>query len=130
MQRWLPPSLGADWIGDICLGRRRPSATRTPVLGPRQRQQLTALVAELGSTWSVELHDDTPGGATIVVQPVDVDDPLDLALFIHRAGSTFLLHELCGDTFRKIGAHLEWAEVVRAVRIRLLGVMPVPPTLH
>jgi hypothetical protein len=88
------------------------------------------VVAELGMTWSVELHDEAPGDATIIILPEDIDDPLDLTLFVHSIGPTFHLDELCGDTFRKLGEHRAWAEVLRAVRIRLLGLMPVPPTLH
>jgi hypothetical protein len=108
----------------------RPSASGAAALGPRQCRHLAALVAELGSSWSVELHDDTPGGATIVIQPADTDDPLDLAIFVHAAGSSFHLHELCGDSFRKIGENLSWADVLRAVRITLLAEMPIPPMLH
>jgi hypothetical protein len=88
------------------------------------------VVAELGATWSVELHDDAPGDATIIILPEDDDDPFDLTLFVHSVGPSFHLDELCGDTFRKLGEHRAWADVLRAVRIRLLGLMPVPPTLH
>jgi hypothetical protein len=108
----------------------RPSAGLGAALGPRQCQHLAAVVAELGSSWSVELHDDAPGGATIMVLPVDVDDPFGVALFVHNVGSAFHVDELCGDNFRKLCELPVWTDVVRAVRIRLLGAMPVPLTLH
>jgi hypothetical protein len=112
-------------------GRRScPSTGRAVSVGPRQCEQLAALVAEIASTWSVELHDDSPGGPTIIILPEDPDDPLDLALLVHGTGGTFQLDELCGESYRKLGERLAWAEVLRAVRIRLLGVMPVSPTRH
>jgi hypothetical protein len=81
MQHWL---LDASW-------RDRPPASCVAALGPRQCEHLAAVVAELGMTWSVELHDEAPGDATIIIV---------------------------------------WADVLRAVRIRLLGMIPVSPTLH
>ena len=117
------------WLLDAAR-RGRPAAGCVAALGPRQCEHLAAVVAELGVTWSVELHDDAPGDATIIILPEDIDDPLDLTLFVHSVGPTFHLDELCGDTFRRLGAHRAWADVLRAVRIRLLGLMPVPPTLH
>jgi len=88
------------------------------------------VLGELGATWSVEIHDDTPGDATIIILPEDVDDPSDLTLFVHSVGPIFHLNELCGETFRRLGEHRASADVLRAVRMRLLGLMPVPPTLH
>jgi hypothetical protein len=120
MQHWL---LGTSPEG-------RPPASRVVALGPRQCQHLAAVVAELGVTWSVELHDDAPGDATIIILSDDLDDPFDLTLFVHGVGSSFHLDELCGDTFRRLGEHRVWADVLRAVRIRLLGMIPVSPTLH
>lgn len=117
------------WLLGACQ-RDRPAASCVAALGPRQCEHLAAVVAELGVTWSVELHDEAPGDATIIILPEDVDDPFDLALFVHSVGSTFHLDELCGDSFRKLGEHRAWADVLRAVRIRLLGTMQVPPTLH
>lgn len=108
----------------------RSPASRPAALGPRQCEHLAALVAELGATWSVELHDDTPGDATIIILPEDDDGSLDPTLFVHSVGPAFHLDELCGDTFRRLGEHRAWAEILRAVRIRLLGMMPVSPTLH
>jgi hypothetical protein len=97
-----------------------PTGSREP-LGPTQCQHVAAVVAGLGPNWSVKLHDDIPGNATIVILPMDLDDPFSLALFVHRAGSCYHLDELCGDAYRKFGEYRGWADVLRAVRGRLLG---------
>jgi hypothetical protein len=110
--------------------RSRPTEGCAVSVGPRQCEHLAAVVAEVASAWSVELHDDSPGAPTIIILPEDPDDPVDLALLVHGVGAAFQLDELCGESYRKLGEHLVWAEVLRAVRIRLLAVMPAPPTLH
>ena len=88
------------------------------------------MVAEFGPIWSVELHDDAPGGTTIVIQLADPDDPSDLTLFVHAVGAMFHLDELCADRFRRLGGHPAWADLLHAVRVRLLGATPTPPTRH
>jgi hypothetical protein len=103
---------------------------RSLALGPRQCQHLAAVVAEFGPNWSVVLHDDIPGDAAILIMPMDLDDTFCPTLFVHRAGSTFHLEELGADTFRKLGEYRAWADVIFAVRSRLLGETPCPATLH
>jgi len=114
----------------MTMQQNQPLISSPEPLGPTQCQHVAAVVAGLGPNWSVKLHDDIPSDATIVILPVDLDDPFGLALFVHRAGSTFHLDELCGDAYCKFGEYRGWADVLRAVRSRLLGEMPFPPTLH
>jgi hypothetical protein len=106
------------------------SAHHAVALGLEQCQDVAVVVAELGPTWSVELHDAAPGGATIIIQPVDPDGPDDPTLFVHSVGSVFHLDELCGDQFRQLGEHREWAGLLRAVLLRLVGEIPAPPMRH
>jgi hypothetical protein len=112
-------------------GRRSQAPTSRPgFLGPRQCEHLAAVVAELGPNWSVELHDDIPGRATIVILPADLDEVIGPTLVIHADETAFHLEELDADAFRRLGKHLVWTDVLRAVRIRLVWEMPFPPTRH
>jgi hypothetical protein len=110
--------------------RSQPPTSHPTPLEPRQCEHLAAVVAELGPNWSVELHDDIPGKETIVILPDDPDEAIGPTLIIHADESAFHLEELDGDAFRKLGEHLVWADVLRAVRIRLVWEMPFPTTRH
>lgn len=110
--------------------RSQPPTSRPAPLGPGQREHLAAVVAALGPTWSVELHDDVPGEATIVILPDDLDLAIGPTLVIHADASAFRLEELDGDTCRKLGDHQAWADVLRAVRIRLAWETSFLTTLH
>jgi hypothetical protein len=61
---------------------------------------------------------------------MDPDDAASPVLFVHREAAVFHLDELCGETFRKLGEHQAWVDLVRAVRSRLLGPIPNRQTLH
>ena len=107
------------------------SSTSSPErLGPGQRQHLATAVAGLGSMWSVELHYDVHGKASIVVLPEDLDDVIGPTLIVHADQSSFHLEELCGDAYRTLGKHHVWEDVLRAVRIRLIWEMAFSMTLH
>ena len=105
--------------------------TRIPeLLGQGQRRHLAAVVAELGPNWSVELHDDIPGKAAIVILPEDLAEAIGPTLIVHADELAFHLDELHGRAYRKLGRHLVWEDVLRAIRIRLIWEMSFPPTRH
>jgi len=106
-----------------------PTSCREP-LGPGQCEHLAAVVAAVGANWSVELHDDVPGQATIVILPEDRDAAIGPTLIVHADASAFHLEELDGGAYRKLGDHLAWPDVLRAVRIRLAWEMPCPTARH
>ena len=62
---------------------------RPEPLGPEQRQQLDAVVAELAPSWSVEFRYDVLGAATIVILPEHRDDVSTPTLFVHRGPNGF-----------------------------------------
>ena len=70
------------------------------------------------------------GEATIVVLADDPDDDICPTLIVYANESAFHLEELCGDDYRQLGAYWGWADVLRAVRIRLIWEMPIPATRH
>ncbi len=106
-----------------------PTASGPEPLGPWQCRHIAAVVAELVPDWSVELHHDIFGNLTIVILPKDLDDDNGPTLFVHREGSTYQLEELRWGGYRKLDDYREWADVLRAVRIRLIWEMPYPTTL-
>ncbi len=110
--------------------RSQPPTSRAEPLGPAHCEHLAAVVAALGPTWSVELRDDLPGPATIVVVPEDLDAAIGPTLVIHADAAAFRLEELDGAAGRKLGDHQAWVDVLRAVRIRLAWEMPLPTTRH
>jgi hypothetical protein len=112
---------------------RRPSHPFTggpEPLEPGQRLHLAGALAGLVPNWSVELHCDVLGEATIVVPPDDPDDDICPTLIVYADKSAFHLEELCGEDYRKLGVYRGWADVLRAVRIRLIWEMPIPATRH
>jgi len=117
------------WIGQTGDRRIPPATSRPEPLGPGECEQLAALVAELAPDWSVELRHDVLGCPTIVILPDDLDDANGPVLFVHREGSAFHLEELRWSTYRKLDEYRAWAEVLRAVRIRLAWEAPFPTTL-
>jgi hypothetical protein len=105
--------------------------TASTTLGESRRcQQLATVIATLIPDWSVELHRDEFGEATIVIMPDDPNDAIYPTLIVSRYDSIFYLDELRQDSFRKLSDHLTWTELLRAVRIRLAWEMPVSATLH
>jgi hypothetical protein len=99
-------------------------------LRAQQCQHLAAVVAELRPDWSVELHDNPHGKSLIVILPEDLDSEVDPTLVVRKDDAVFHLEELCGDSYRKLGEHTLWLDVVRAVRTRLAWEMAFPSTLH
>jgi hypothetical protein len=108
----------------------QPSTGGPEPLEPGQRQHLAAALAGLVPDWSVELQYDVLGEATIVILPDDPDDDICPTLIVHADESAFHLEELCGDDYRKLGSYWGWADVPRAVRIRLIWEMQIPATRH
>jgi hypothetical protein len=106
------------------------ATSRAASLGPTQCQHLAAVVAELRPEWSVELHHDVLGKPVIVILPDDLNDPIDPTLSVHRDDAAFHLEELSGDTYRKLGKHRGWDDVLRAVRIRLIWDTQLPTQVH
>ena len=99
-------------------------------LRPDQWRHLTAAISELVPAWSVELHYDDPDNACIVIMPEGADDALGPTLLVHTEASTFHLDEMRWDRFRKLSEHRGWADVLRAVQIRVIWEMPFPKTLQ
>jgi len=116
-------------IGQMEDRRSKPPTSGPEPLGPRQCRHIAAVVAELVPDWSVELHHDVLGNANIVILPKDFDDAIGPTLFVHREGATFLLEEVRWGGYRKLDEYLAWADVLRAVRVRLIWEMPFPTTL-
>jgi hypothetical protein len=111
--------------------RRIQPATRIPEpLGHGHCRHLAGVVAEVGPNWSVELHDNVPGNAAIVILPEDVHDAFGAILIVHADESAFHIEEVHGNAHRKLGQHVAWDDVLRAVRIRLIWQTPFPPTRH
>jgi hypothetical protein len=110
--------------------RSQAPASGSATLAAEQCQHLAAVVAELRPDWSVELHHDMHRRPLIVILPDDLDNGVDPTVVVRRDAAVFHLEELCGDTYRKLGEHWLWVDVLRAVRTRLIWAMPFPPTLH
>jgi hypothetical protein len=105
----------------------------TPALEPLGREQcshLTAVIAELVSDWSVELHLDMLRKPMIVILPENLDDVIGPTLVVYGNETAFHLEELHWDTYRKLGEYREWTDVLRAVWLRVFWEMPFAPTLH
>jgi len=117
------------WTGQIGDRRTQPPISRPDPLGPSECQHLAALVAELAPDGSVELRHDVFGSPTIVILPEDLDDANGPTLFVHRDGAVFHLEELRWGTYRKVDEFATWADVLRAVRIRLVWEAPFPTRL-
>jgi hypothetical protein len=96
----------------------------------QQCQHVAAVVAELRPDWSVELHHNPHGKTLIVILPDDLDSAADPTIVVRGDDAVFHVEELCGDTYRKLGEHWRWGDVLRAVRGRLIWETPFPPTLH
>jgi len=99
-------------------------------LGLDQCKHLTAVVAELVSDWSVELHLDMLRKPMILILPKSLDDAIGPTLVVHGDDPAFYLEELRWDAYRKLGAYRVWTDVLRAVWLRLFWEMPFAPTLH
>ncbi len=116
-------------IGQIEDRQTRPPASSPEPLGPEECRQLGAVVAELVPGWSVELREDVLGAAMIAILPENFGSVSGPVLFVCRQGSAFHLEELRWSTCRKVDEYPAWAEVMRAVRIRLVWEAPFPTTL-
>jgi hypothetical protein len=99
-------------------------------LGTVRCGHLAAMVAEVVPEWLVELHYDEHGKPAIVIMPEDPDDIVGPTLIVYASGLTFQLDELHCDTYHSLGVHLGWADILRAVQIRLMWEMAFPATLH
>jgi hypothetical protein len=108
---------------------QQPTRTHEP-LGQAQCNHLTAVIAELASDWSVELHLDVLRKPMIVILPETLDDAIGPTLVVYRDETAFHLEELRWDAYRKLGDYREWTDVLRAVWLRLFWEMPFAPTLH
>ncbi len=114
-------------IGRGCQSR----AVGNEPLGEERCQNLLTTIAELAPGWSVEFYDDKSGKPAVIILPDDPDDAVAFPFLAIRAGeSTFLLEELRGTACQTLGEYREWAEVVRAVRLRMLFDMPISTMLH
>lgn len=116
-------------LGQIINLRRDPPVSGPEPLGQEQCRQVAAVVAELVSDWSVGLHQDILGNPTIVIVPQSLDDAAGPTLFVHREGATLHIEETRWGEYRKLDEYRLWADVLRAVRIRLIWEMPFPTTL-
>jgi hypothetical protein len=114
-------------VGD-CLSQH-PAPAHAP-LGREQCSHLTAVIAELVSDWSVELHLDVLRKPMIVILPETLDDAIGPTLVVYRDETGFHLEELRWNAYRKLGDYRVWTDVVRAVWLRLFSEMQFAPTLH
>ena len=110
-------------------GGKPPTSCLEP-LGPGRHRHVAAVVAELAPGWSVELHHDIHGKATIVILPADLDAEIGPTLIIDADEAAFHLEELNGDSCRTLGEHRVWADLLRAVRTRLVWELPLSATRH
>jgi hypothetical protein len=111
----------------------RPNPARACVpeaLGASQCRHLAAALSGFTPSWSVAIQYDVRGRATIVAQPEDFEHVVAPTFFIHVARSAFHLEELCGEDCRTLGEYWVWADVLRAVQIRLTWDMPIATTQH
>lgn len=99
-------------------------------LTQRQYHNLAAGLAGLVLNWSVDLHYDEHGKATIIIMPDDLDDAIFPTLIVRSDASAFHIEELCGDDYRELGEYQVWSDVLRAVRIRLIWAGSPQATLH
>jgi hypothetical protein len=99
-------------------------------LTPGRCHRLAAALAGLAPQWSVELHYDEQAKAAIVIMPDDLDDASFPTLLVRTDASAFHLEELCGNAYRKLGEYRAWADVLRAVQIRLAWAAPLQTMLH
>lgn len=99
-------------------------------LGAGRCRHLAAAIAEFGPEWSVELHHDEHGEAVIVIMPEDPDDVIHPTLIVYADASAFHLDELRCDAYQRLGDHRGWADILRAVQIRLIWEMALPTTVH
>jgi hypothetical protein len=106
------------------------SARRLEALRLWQCQNIANAIAEFMPNWAVSILRDAPGIPTIVIQPEDFERTIVPTLFVHTDESAFHFEELCGDAYRKLGVYRRCADVVRAIRIRLIWEMATPPTFH
>jgi hypothetical protein len=111
-----------------CLSQH-PTPAHEP-LGQKQCKHLIAVIAELVSDWSVELHLDVLRTPMIVILPETLDDAIGPTLVVYRDETAFHLEELRWDASRKLGDYRAWEDVLRAVCLRLFWQMPNAPTLH
>jgi hypothetical protein len=88
------------------------------------------MVAQSAPDWSVEIHYDEDGKAHIVVMPDDRDDNIYPSFIIYTNESAFCVDELRCDTYRKLGEHHAWADVLRAVQIGLKWEVPTSTSPH
>jgi hypothetical protein len=99
-------------------------------LGWGRCQDLAAAIAEFVPDWSVDLHYDEYGKAAIVIMPDDPDEDIRPTLIVYTTASAFHLDELHCDAYRRLGEHRGWADILRAVQIRLIWETAFPRTLH
>jgi len=99
-------------------------------LGQKQCSHLAATLAELVPDWSVELHHDVLRKPMIVILPENLDDAIGPTLVVYGDETAFHLEELRWDACRKLGDYRVWADVLRAVWVRLFWETPFAPTLH
>jgi len=109
----------------LCL----PPAGRAMSLGPRQREHIAAVVAELVPDWVVELQYDVLGRTVIVILPENAGGAIGPTLIVRVNEPTFHLEERRPNAGRTLGEYRAWDEVLRAVRIRIIWEMPYPTPL-
>ena len=110
--------------GQIKNRLNKPPTSSPEPLGREQCQHLAAMLAELVPKWSVGLQCDMHGEPSIVIMPDDLTDDVAPTLIVRTDGTAFHLGELHHEKFCKLGRHRVWADVVRAVRVKLTWETP------
>ena len=110
--------------------QRQPRLFSDEPLGAEQCQLLGAALVGFVPHWLVELHYNEHGKASIVIMPEDRGDAIYPTFIVRTDGSAFHFDELRCDAYRKLAEHRVWADVLRAVQIRLMWEMPTPATFQ
>ncbi len=92
-----------------CLSQQ-PTPDHEP-LGLDQCKHLTAVITELVSDWSVELHIDVLRRPMIVILPKHLDDAIGPTLVVYGDDTAFHLEELRWETYRNLGVYRVWTDV-------------------
>lgn len=92
--------------------------------------RIAATIAAAAPNWLAELHYDETGKPAIIIMDNDLDDDIAPTLIVQSGQMAFSLGELCGCMYRELGAYEVWADLLRAVRIRLIWETPASGMLH
>jgi hypothetical protein len=100
------------------------------VLSAEHQHRISAAIAAAAPNWLAELHYDESGKPAIIIMDNDLEDDIAPTLIVQSDQIMFSLGELCGCMYRELGEYEMWADLLRAVRIRLLWEKQASGILH